>query len=251
MENILIAFQNVWKIYQMGEVQVNALRDVNVEFKKGEFVAIIGPSGSGKSTMMNLVGSLDTPTKGKIFLKGRNIARLEVSDLAALRGRTIGFVFQQYNLIPAMTALENVLLPLEIQEIDDRVAEKRAKKMLALLGLSDKIQHKPSQLSGGQQQRVSIARALACNPEIILADEPTGALDSVTGKELLGILYRLWKEEGKTIVMVTHNMQQATRVSDKTVFFLLGEVIEADRTEKLFSMPTDKRTEDYITGRFG
>jgi putative ABC transport system ATP-binding protein len=197
----------------MGEVQVNALRAVSVKFRKGEFAAIIGPSGSGKSTMMNLVGCLDIPTKGEIFLKGRNIAWLEESELAALRGRTIGFVFQQYNLIPGMTALENVLLPLEIQEIDDRIAEKRAKKLLSLVGLSDKIQHKPSQLSGGQQQRVSIARALACNPEIILADEPTGALDSVTGRELLAMLYRLWKEEGKTIVMVTHDLHLAKYAS--------------------------------------
>ncbi|HPS88895.1 MAG TPA: ABC transporter ATP-binding protein [Methanosarcina vacuolata] len=240
MENILIAFQNVWKIYQMGEVQVNALRDVNVEFKKGEFVAIIGPSGSGKSTMMNLVGCLDTPTKGKIFLKGRNIARLEESDLAALRGRTIGFVFQQYNLIPAMTALENVLLPLEIQEIDDRVAEKRAKKMLALLGLSDKIQHKPSQLSGGQQQRVSIARALACNPEIILADEPTGALDSVTGKELLGILYRLWKEEGKTIVMVTHDLHLA-KYASRHIELKDGKIIRDEMNEEKIDPETQQR----------
>ena len=213
MDNTLIAFRNVWKTYQMGEVQVNALRAVSVKFRKGEFAAIIGPSGSGKSTMMNLVGCLDIPTKGEIFLKGRNIAWLEESELAALRGRTIGFVFQQYNLIPGMTALENVLLPLEIQEIDDRIAEKRAKKLLSLVGLSDKIQHKPSQLSGGQQQRVSIARALACNPEIILADEPTGALDSVTGRELLEMLYRLWKEEGKTIVMVTHDLHLAKYAS--------------------------------------
>lgn len=209
MDNTLIAFRNVWKTYQMGEVQVNALRAVSVRFRKGEFAAIIGPSGSGKSTMMNLVGCLDIPTRGEIFLKGRNIAWLEESELAALRGRTIGFVFQQYNLIPGMTALENVLLPLEIQEIDDRIAEKRAKKLLSLVGLSDKIRHKPSQLSGGQQQRVSIARALACNPEIILADEPTGALDSVTGRELLAMLHRLWKEEGKTIVMVTHDLHLA------------------------------------------
>ena len=213
MDNTLIAFRNVWKTYQMGEVQVNALRAVSVKFRKGEFAAIIGPSGSGKSTMMNLVGCLDIPTKGEIFLKGRNIAWLEESELAALRGRTIGFVFQQYNLIPGMTARENVLLPLEIQEIDDRIAEKRAKKLLSLVGLSDKIQHKPSQLSGGQQQRVSIARALACNPEIILADEPTGALDSVTGRELLAMLYRLWKEEGKTIVMVTHDLHLAKYAS--------------------------------------
>jgi putative ABC transport system ATP-binding protein len=152
MENTLIAFRNVWKTYQMGEVQVNALKDVTVKLGRGEFAAIIGPSGSGKSTMMNLVGCLDTPSKGKIFLKGRNIALLEESDLAALRGRTIGFVFQQYNLIPGMTALENVLLPLEIQEIDDDVAEKRAKELLTLVGLSDKMQNKPSQLSGASNK---------------------------------------------------------------------------------------------------
>ncbi|MCO5382434.1 MAG: ABC transporter ATP-binding protein [Methanosarcina barkeri] len=209
MENTLIAFRNVWKTYQMGEVQVNALKDVTVKLGRNEFAAIIGPSGSGKSTMMNLVGCLDIPSKGEIFLKGRNIALLEESDLAALRGRTIGFVFQQYNLIPGMTALENVLLPLEIQEIDDDTAEKRAKELLTLVGLSDKMQNKPSQLSGGQQQRVSIARSLACDPEIILADEPTGALDSVTGKEVIGILYRLWKEKEKTVVMVTHDLHLA------------------------------------------
>ncbi|MGA9188607.1 MAG: ABC transporter ATP-binding protein [Methanosarcina sp.] len=209
MENTLIAFRNVWKTYQMGEVQVNALKDVTVKLGRNEFAAIIGPSGSGKSTMMNLVGCLDIPSKGEIFLKGRNIALLDESDLAALRGRTIGFVFQQYNLIPGMTALENVLLPLEIQEIEDDLAEKKAKELLALVGLSDKMQNKPSQLSGGQQQRVSIARSLACDPEIILADEPTGALDSVTGKEVIGILYRLWKEKGKTVVMVTHDLHLA------------------------------------------
>jgi putative ABC transport system ATP-binding protein len=233
MEDTLIAFHDVWKTYQMGEVQVNALKAVSVKFKKGEFAAIVGPSGSGKSTMMNLVGCLDTPTKGKIFLKGRNIAWLEESDLAALRGRTIGFVFQQYNLIPGMTALENVLLPLEIQEINDSIAEKRAKKMLSLVGLSDKIQHKPSQLSGGQQQRVSIARALACNPEIILADEPTGALDSVTGKELLAMLYRLWKEDGKTIVMVTHNLQLA-RYASRLIELKDGKIVRDEKNEEKF-----------------
>lgn len=209
MENTLIAFRNVWKTYQMGEVQVNALKNMSVKLGKGEFVAIIGPSGSGKSTMMNLVGCLDIPSQGKIFLKGRDIAQLQESDLAALRGRTIGFVFQQYNLIPGMTALENVLLPLEIQEIDDKTAEKKAKELLDLVGLSDKLQNKPTQLSGGQQQRVSIARALACDPEIILADEPTGALDSITGQEVISILYRLWKEKNKTVVMVTHDLHLA------------------------------------------
>ncbi|HII81366.1 MAG TPA: ABC transporter ATP-binding protein [Methanosarcina sp.] len=209
MDNSLIAFRDVWKTYQMGEIQVNALKEVNAEFGNGEFTAIIGPSGSGKSTMMNLVGCLDVPSKGEIFLKSENIARLDESDLAALRGKTIGFIFQQYNLIPGMTALENVLLPLEIQEIDDDIAEKRAKELLTLVGLSDKMKNKPTQLSGGQQQRVSIARALASNPDIILADEPTGALDSVTGKEVMTMLYRLWKEKGKTVIMVTHDMHLA------------------------------------------
>lgn len=209
MDNSLIAFRDVWKTYQMGEIQVNALKEVNAEFGNGEFTAIIGPSGSGKSTMMNLVGCLDVPSKGEIFLKSENIARLDESDLATLRGKTIGFIFQQYNLIPGMTALENVLLPLEIQEIDDDIAEKRAKELLTLVGLSDKMKNKPTQLSGGQQQRVSIARALASDPDIILADEPTGALDSVTGKEVMTMLYRLWKEKGKTVIMVTHDMHLA------------------------------------------
>jgi putative ABC transport system ATP-binding protein len=225
MENKLIIFQDVWKTYEMGEFQVNALKNISVKLGKGEFVAIIGPSGSGKSTMMNLVGCLDLPSKGKIFLKGRNISLLEESDLAALRGRTIGFVFQQYNLIPGMTALENVLLPLEIQEIEDRLAKKRAKELLALVGLSDKMQNKPSQLSGGQQQRVSIARSLACDPEIILADEPTGALDSVTGREVIEILYRLWKEKGKTVVMVTHDLQLA-KYASRHIHLKDGEMVE-------------------------
>jgi putative ABC transport system ATP-binding protein len=233
MEKTLIAFQNVWKTYQMGEVEVNALKEVNAEFKKGEFTAIIGPSGSGKSTMMNLVGCLDVPSEGEIFLKSKNIASLEESDLAALRGKTIGFIFQQYNLIPGMTALENVLLPLEIQEIDDDIAEKRAKELLTLVGLSDKMKNRPSQLSGGQQQRVSIARALASNPDIILADEPTGALDSVTGKEVMTMLYRLWKENGKTVIMVTHDMHLA-QYAQRHIELKDGEVVRDEPNRDQF-----------------
>ncbi|KKG12051.1 ABC transporter ATP-binding protein [Methanosarcina sp. 2.H.A.1B.4] len=233
MEKTLIAFQNVWKTYQMGEVEVNALKEVNAEFKKGEFTAIIGPSGSGKSTMMNLVGCLDVPSEGEIFLKSKNIASLEESDLAALRGKTIGFIFQQYNLIPGMTALENVLLPLEIQEIDDDIAEKRAKELLTLVGLSDKMKNRPSQLSGGQQQRVSIARALASNPDIILADEPTGALDSVTGKEVMTMLYRLWKENGKTVIMVTHDMHLA-QYAQRHIELKDGEVVRDEPNQDQF-----------------
>ncbi|WP_407283180.1 ABC transporter ATP-binding protein [Methanolobus sp. WCC1] len=193
----------------MGEVQINALKNINFDIQPNEFTAIIGPSGSGKSTMMNLVGCLDKPSRGEILLNSRNISHMDESDLSRLRGKTIGFVFQQYNLIPGITALENVLLPLEIQEIDDDKALRTAKEVLKLMGLSDKLDNLPSQLSGGQQQRVSIARSLACDPELILADEPTGALDSQTGIDVMNILYKLWKEEGKTVVMVTHDMNLA------------------------------------------
>ncbi|MCC7574509.1 ABC transporter ATP-binding protein [Candidatus Woesearchaeota archaeon] len=193
----------------MGEFEVVALRDVSVEIKKGDFVAIIGASGSGKSTMMNLIGCLDTPSKGSIFLKDKNINELSESNLAELRGKVIGFIFQQYNLVPSMTAFENVVLPLEFLEWDEKLADAQAKKILNELGLGDKMHHKPTQLSGGQQQRVSVARSLVTNPEIILADEPTGALDSKTGKELIQLLSKLWREENKTIILITHDLELA------------------------------------------
>jgi putative ABC transport system ATP-binding protein len=207
--NSLVVLKDVWKIYQMGEIEVPALRGVTVSINEGDFVAIMGSSGSGKSTMMNLVGCLDVPTRGTILLKNRDITHMEESDLAVLRGKTIGFIFQQYNLIPSMSAYDNVLLPLQLQEIDDDEAEQRATKVMKLVGLGDKMDNLPSQLSGGQQQRVSIARCLAADPNIILADEPTGALDSVTGKEILQLLHNLWKNEGRTIIMVTHDLKLA------------------------------------------
>ncbi|WP_406657298.1 ABC transporter ATP-binding protein [Methanolobus sp. ZRKC2] len=193
----------------MGEVQTCALKNINLDISPNEFTAIIGPSGSGKSTMMNLLGCLDKPSRGNILLNSKNIAEMNESDLSVLRGKTIGFVFQQYNLIPGMSALENVLLPLEIQEIDDDKALERANEVLGMVGLSDKVNNMPYQLSGGQQQRVSIARSLACDPDIILADEPTGALDSRTGRDVMDILYNLWKEEDKTVIIVTHDMNLA------------------------------------------
>ena len=193
----------------MGEVEVPALRGITVEIKSGDFVAIMGSSGSGKSTMMNLIGCLDIPSRGKIYLKSQDISRLDESELAALRGKTIGFVFQQYNLIPTISAYDNVVLPLELQEMEDNVAKEQALKILNKVGLNDKIHHLPTQLSGGQQQRVSIARCLAPNPEIILADEPTGALDSITGKEIMHLFHDLWKNEKKTIIIVTHDHQIA------------------------------------------
>ncbi|ABR55570.1 ABC transporter related [Methanococcus vannielii SB] len=200
----IITLNNVWKTYQMGEVEVQALKGVSLEINKGDFIAIVGSSGSGKSTMMNMIGCLDEPTKGEIYLKSKDISKMTESELSNLRGKTIGFVFQQYNLIPNMTAFENVILPLELQEINDYTAERAAKKALKDVGLEDKMNNKPSQLSGGQQQRVSIARALACDPEIILADEPTGALDSATGNEIMKLFLKLW-ETGKTIIMITHD----------------------------------------------
>jgi len=200
----IISLEDVWKIYQMGEVEVQALKGVSLDVNKGDFVAIVGSSGSGKSTMMNMIGCLDVPTKGDVYLKSKNISDMTESELSELRGKTIGFVFQQYNLIPNMTALENVLLPLQIQEVNDSTADRAAKRALKQVGLEDRMNNKPSQLSGGQQQRVSIARALACEPEIILADEPTGALDSATGEEIIKLFMALW-ESGKTIIMITHD----------------------------------------------
>ncbi len=205
----LVVLKDVWKIYQMGEVEVPALQGVSLNINKGDFVAIIGASGSGKSTMMNLVGCLDMPTKGHIFLKSRDITQLSESDLASLRGLTIGFIFQQYNLIPSMNAYANVLLPLELQEVPEAEASKRAREVLTLVGLGDKMKNLPTQLSGGEQQRVSIARSLVGDPEIILADEITGALDSVTGEGIMQMLYKLWKYKGKTILLVTHDLKLA------------------------------------------
>ncbi len=205
----LLNLENVWKIYKMGEVEVPALKGITIKIKKGDFIAIIGASGSGKSTMMNLIGCLDIPSKGRILLKDMDISQLNESDLASFRGKTIGFIFQQYNLIPTMSAFQNVMLPLEFQEIDDKIASKRSLDILRFVGLEDKIDYLPTQLSGGQQQRVSIARCLVTDPEIILADEPTGALDSVTGKNIIEMLYKLWQDEGKTIIMVTHDQNLA------------------------------------------
>ncbi len=208
-KEVLIKLEDVWKIYKMGEVDVPALRGVSIEIRKGDFVSIIGASGSGKSTMMNLIGCLDKPTKGKIYLKSQDIGKLSESNLATLRGKTIGFVFQQFNLIQNISAFDNVMLPLELQEMDDRKASDRTRKILAEVELENFMHHLPTQLSGGQQQRVAIARSLAADPEIILADEPTGALDSVTGRNLLEMLTKLWKEEDKTIIMVTHDLNLA------------------------------------------
>jgi putative ABC transport system ATP-binding protein len=204
MINNIIKLENVSKIYSTGSVSVEAVKDINLEIKKGDFLVIIGPSGSGKSTMMNMIGSLDIPTSGKIFLDNEDIARMDESELAVLRGKKIGFVFQTFNLLPTLSALDNVALANMFQGNDRETSRKLAKIILEKVGLGLRIKHKPSELSGGEKQRVAIARALINNPEVILADEPTGNLDTKTGNEIINMLKQLNKE-GKTVIIITHN----------------------------------------------
>jgi putative ABC transport system ATP-binding protein len=211
----LIKMENVWKIYKMGDTEFAALAGINLEINRGEFLVILGPSGSGKSTLMNLIGCLDLPSKGAVFLDSKNIAELAESELAKIRGEKIGFIFQSFNLIPTLNTEENVMLPMEFQEVNIHDGRKRAAYLLRIVGLSDKIQNRPSQLSGGQMQRVAIARSLAVDPPIILADEPTGNLDSKTGNYILNFLDDLHMKEHKTIIIVTHDVEivkLATRV---------------------------------------
>lgn len=227
MKDIIIKLENVWKIYEMGDVKVNALQGINLEIKRGEFVAIEGPSGSGKSTAMNMIGCLDIPTKGKIFLDGKDISHLTESNLAQIRGKKIGFIFQQFNLLPTLSALENVMLPMMFQNVERSVRVEKAKKLLEMMGLGDRIYHKPTELSGGQQQRVAIARSLSNDPEVILADEPTGNLDTKTGLGVINFLADLNKK-GKTIIMVTHDSNVAGK-AHRIEFLRDGIIIKTKR----------------------
>ena len=204
----IIRVDNVWKTYQMGDVEVHALQGLSLDIKKGEFVAVMGPSGSGKSTCVNMVGCLDVPSRGSVYLDNINIAHLGESELAQIRGKKIGFVFQKFNLIPTLTAKENVMLPMIFQGKDEAERNHVAMELLKLVHLEDRMDHKPSELSGGQQQRVAIARALANDPEVVLADEPTGNLDSKTGIEIIELLKNLHKK-GKTLIIVTHDSKVA------------------------------------------
>jgi putative ABC transport system ATP-binding protein len=211
-QGIAIQTENLWKTYEMGAETLHALRGVDLVIRRGEYVAIMGPSGSGKSTLMNLIGCLDTPTSGKYWLAGRLVSELDDDELAYIRNKEIGFVFQTFNLLPRATALHNVELPLIYNGTPSEERLVKAKRALAAVDLSERMQHKPNELSGGQRQRVAVARALVNSPSIVLADEPTGNLDSKTGDEIMALFARL-HSEGNTIILVTHENDVAQRAN--------------------------------------
>jgi putative ABC transport system ATP-binding protein len=220
---IIMELQDVWKIYRMGEFDVPALAGIEFAVKPGEFVAITGPSGCGKSTMLNMIGCLDMPTRGKVLLEGRDISELNSNELARVRGKKIGFIFQTFNLYPTLTALENIRLPMRIHEFPEKDVEDTSNKLLEMVGLSERGSHFPAQLSGGQQQRVAVARALSTNPSILLADEPTGNLDTKSGGEVMDVFKRL-NSEGLTIVMITHD-QKIAGYAGRVVKMLDGKIV--------------------------
>lgn len=205
MTNSVVKLENVVRTYVMGDNEVQALKGVSFEIQQGEFISIMGPSGSGKSTCMNMIGCLDRPTSGDVQINGRYTKLMNEKELAVLRNQTIGFVFQQYHLIPAMNVLENVMLPLKYQKVPKQERVEKAKKALESVGLIDRIHHRPHELSGGQKQRVAIARAMVTEPKILLADEPTGALDSATGKQVMELFRQINKEKNTTVIIVTHD----------------------------------------------
>ena len=224
----LIEFRDVSKIYNMGDTVVKAADHISFKINKGEFIAIVGQSGSGKSTCMNIIGCLDIPTEGEYFLGGHNVGEMNKNQLAEIRNKMLGFIFQQYNLLPKLSILENVEMPLMYAGVPRSERHVRAREALKRVGLLDKEKHLPSQLSGGQQQRVSIARALVGNPSVILADEPTGALDSRTGREVLKILQKLHKN-GNTVVLITH---------DNSIAATAERVIRLEDGKKIYDGPT-------------
>ena len=224
----VLSLEKVTKDYRLGETLVQALRGLDLEVEKGEILAIMGPSGSGKSTLMHILGLLDTPTAGEALVEGTNVHSLTERQLTGLRGAKIGFVFQTFNLVETLTAQGNVEFPMVFQGVKRDERSRRAAELLTKVGLPDRLRHRPSQLSGGERQRVAIARALANNPEIVLADEPTGNLDSESGKKILGLLEGLAREDGKTVILVTHN-PDAAAIADRVVTLKDGRVVDEKR----------------------
>ena len=227
-QGIVIRTQDLWKTYVMGDQEIHAVSGVDVEINKGEYVAIMGPSGSGKSTLMNLIGCLDTPTRGEYYIAGRLVSHMNDDDLALIRNREIGFVFQTFNLLPRLTALQNVELPMIYAGMPPEQRIKAAQNALGLVDLLDRMYHKPNELSGGQRQRVAIARALVNDPSILLADEPTGNLDTATGAEIMTLFEELHKR-GNTIIVVTHELAVATH-AHRVIHIRDGKV---ERDEKI------------------
>ena len=220
----MVKLENITKNYMQGKLEVPVLSDIHLHVKPGEYVAIMGPSGSGKSTLMNIIGLLDIPTSGEYYLNGENMKGRKENDLAEIRNRTIGFVFQQFNLLPKESALSNVALPLIYGGVSKKEREERAKKALERVGLGDRITFRPNQLSGGQQQRVAIARAMVGDPKILLADEPTGALDTKAGKQIMKLFSELHKE-GATIIMITHE-EEVAECAERIVMLRDGKILE-------------------------
>ena len=224
MENV-VSLVDVVKTYIMGDNEVRALRGVSFDIEQGEFVSIMGPSGSGKSTCMNMIGCLDRPTSGIVKINGRETAKMNEKELSVLRNQTIGFVFQQYHLISSMNVIENVMLPLKYQKVEKSLRYERAEEVLEAVGLTERIHHKPNELSGGQKQRVAIARAMITKPKILLADEPTGALDSETGKQVMEMFRKINGEQNTTVIIVTHD----PRIGESTkrcIRILDGQIVE-------------------------
>lgn len=245
MEDALVRVVDLCKVYNPGENEVRALDHVDLEIHKGEFVAIIGQSGSGKSTFMNMLGCLDVPTSGKYYLNGTDVSTMKDNDLSVVRNKEIGFIFQGFNLIANLTAIENVELPLIYRGIDRKTRRKLAVESLKKVGLEKRMDHKPNEMSGGQQQRVAIARALAMKPKMLLFDEPTSALDP----ELVGDVLTVMKEvalEGMTMAVVTHEMQFARSVSSRVVFMDKGYIVEEGSPEEIFSRPREERTQIFL-----
>ena len=232
MAEPLIKLENVVKSYRLGGNDISVLKNLNLEIYPGSFVSIMGPSGSGKSTLMYLLGLLDTPTSGKILLEGKDVSKLSEDELAKIRGKKIGFVFQQFNLMMTLSARENVMLPMVFQKVPEDQRKIKARELLISLNLGTRMDHRPNELSGGEQQRIAIARAFANNPEIIIADEPTGNLDSKTGKMIMDILVDFHKKQNKTIIVVTHDPNIAA-YSEKIINIKDGQIVLNDNYNRV------------------